>query len=98
MISGSPGCRERSGRRGVTLATEALGSTGIDRAVVLDALVAGHACAGQWEDAVTRIGKALEATTDAAEKRNLEQRAAPYRQKQPWSRISDDQEGEPVPQ
>lgn len=93
-----PNADEESGRRGVTLATEALGMKGIDRAAVLDALAAGHARAGQWEDAVTRIGQALESTTDAAEKRNLEQRAAAYRQKQPWSRIGDDQEGEPVPQ
>jgi serine/threonine protein kinase len=92
-----PNADEASGRRAIALATEALEMAGIDRTAVLDALAAGHARTGQWDDAVARIGQALEATTDAAEKLNLEKRAAAYRQKQPWGRISDDAADEAVP-
>lgn len=93
-----PNADEESGRRAVALATEALGMTGIDRAAVLDALAAGHARMGQWDQAMERIGQAIEAATDETEKQNLEKRAAAYRQKQPWGRISDDEGETAAPQ
>lgn len=93
-----PNADDESGRRAVALVTEALGMTGIDRAAVLDALAAGHARMGQWDQAMERIGQAIEAATDETEKQNLEKRAAAYRQKQPWGRISDDEGEKAAPQ
>ena len=93
LLACGPRADEASGRRAIALATEALELPGAVRGTVLDALAAGHARAGQWDDAVERLKQAVEATDDADDKKSLERRAEAYARRQPWSKVVDDPAG-----
>lgn len=96
LLACGPQADEESGRRAVTLATDALGIEGSNKAAVLDALAAGHARVGRWEDAVERIQQAIEETDDAGEKKALQRRADSYRRRQPWSQVGDEPTAAPA--
>jgi serine/threonine protein kinase len=96
LLACGPRADEEAGRRAVALATEALGIEGSNKAVVLDALAAGHARVGQWEDAVERIQQAIEETSEVGEKKALERRADAYRRRQPWSQVGDEPTAAPA--